>query len=352
MKTVLITGGAGFIGCSVAGQLLARQPGLRIVAMDNLHPQVHQKRDRPVRLPSAVELVLADVCDPLAWDGLLGDLHPDAILHLAAETGTGQSLKESTRHAMVNVVGTTTMFDALVRADRMPQQILLTSSRAVYGEGAWRDDQGNQTYPGQRTNRMLTAGQWDFPGLSSLPFSATTTLAQPTSIYGSTKLAQEHLLTSWCNSFDVKATVLRLQNVYGPGQSLTNPYTGIVPLFARLARGGESIPLYEDGKMLRDFVYIEDVSAAIVNAFHVDKALPHALDVGTGNAISIAELAAIVAGHYGAPSAHVCGLFRDGDVRHASCVIDDTRKLLGWAPATDVADGITELCRWIDSGAI
>jgi len=351
MKTILITGGAGFIGCSVASQLLARQPDLRIVAMDNLHPQVHQNRERPARLPSAVELVVADVCDPGAWDGLLRDVRPDAILHLAAETGTGQSLKESTRHAMVNVVGMTTMFDALVRSDHLPQQILLTSSRAVYGEGAWRDGEGKRVYPGQRTNKMLAAGQWDFPGLSVLPFSAATTLANPTSIYGSTKLAQEHLLASWCNSFNVKATVLRLQNVYGPGQSLSNPYTGIVPLFARLARSGKSIPLYEDGLMLRDFVYIEDVSAAMVKALDSGNTLPHALDVGTGKAISISQLADIVIQHYGAPASHVCGLFRDGDVRHASCVIDDTRKLLGWAPATRVEDGITELCRWIDQGA-
>lgn len=351
MKTALVTGGAGFIGCSVANQLLKQHPDLHIVAMDNLHPQVHRKRERPARLPSGVELVVADVCEPPAWDDLLRHFQPDAILHLAAETGTGQSLKESTRHAMVNVVGLTTMLDALVRSDHLPQQILLTSSRAVYGEGTWRDDQGNHIYPGQRTNRMLTAGQWDFPGLSALPFTAATTLANPTSIYGSTKLAQEHLLVSWCNSFNVKAKVLRLQNVYGPGQSLSNPYTGIVPLFARLARGGKSIPLYEDGRMLRDFVYIEDVSAAIVQSLTAVEAFPHALDVGMGKAISIEQLAGIVAAHYSAPTPHVCGLFRDGDVRHASCVIDDTKKLLAWVPTTRVEDGIVALCRWIDEGA-
>ncbi len=351
MKNILITGGAGFIGCSVANQLLTLQSDLRIVAMDNLHPQVHPRQDRPDRLPSAVELVVADVCDADAWDVLLQDVRPDTILHLAAETGTGQSLRESTRHAMVNVVGMTTMFDALVRHDSLPEQILLTSSRAIYGEGAWRNTDGRSVYPGQRTNRMLAALQWDFPGLTSLPFNAATTLAHPTSIYGSTKLAQEHLLASWCNAFDVRSTVLRLQNVYGPGQSPANPYTGIVPLFARTARDGKSIPLYEDGLMLRDFVYIEDVSSAIVKALKSRDPLPHALDVGTGNAISIAELAGIVSAHYASQPAHVCGLFRDGDVRHASCLIDDTQRLLAWTPVTGAAEGIVALCRWIDLGA-
>ncbi len=140
----------------------------------------------------------------------------------------------------------------------------LTSSRAgQYGEGAWIDRRtGAISYPGQRSRAQLERGQWDFPGLQCLPFDAAATTPNPTSVYGATKLAQEHILKSWALSFDVEIGLLRLQNVYGPGQSLSNPYTGIVSLFARLAREGKSIPVYEDGEIVRDFVFIDDVAEA------------------------------------------------------------------------------------------
>ena len=348
MKSVLVTGGAGFIGCSLAARLLADDPALKVVAVDNLHPQVHPERVRPARLPAAVRLVVADVCEDATWPALLDEVRPDAIVHLAAETGTGQSLTAATRHAMVNVVGLTTLLDALARSGRLPTQILLASSRAIYGEGRWVDDGGESFYPGQRSNAMLSAGQWDFRGLTATPFTAATTRPSPTSVYASTKLAQEHVLANWCAAFNVKARILRLQNVYGPGQSLSNPYTGIVPLFGRYAREGRSIPLYEDGAMLRDFVFIEDVSAALASALRIPGDLPRPLDIGTGKAITIAELAATVAAHYGAPPPHVCGLFRDGDVRHAACQIDEACARLGWQPRTDVKEGVSALCRWID----
>jgi dTDP-L-rhamnose 4-epimerase len=343
--TCLVTGGAGFIGCAISAQLA--QTFGRVVAVDNLHPQIHPTRKRPEALDSAVELMQADVTEPDTWDRLLEEFQPRVVVHLAAETGTGQSLTEGSRHALVNVVGTTQMLDGFARHKALPRRIVLSSSRAVYGEGAWRDAEGVERYPGQRSDEMLAAAEWDFPGMASEPFVAGRTQTHPTSIYGATKLAQEHILASWTRSFGVALNVLRLQNVYGPGQSLSNPYTGIVSLFARMAKAGKSIPLYEDGAMRRDFVFITDVADAIVRCAvgEVDGVLA---DIGTGASIAIAELAREIAEIYGAPVPHVTGQYRNGDVRHAACTNVSAQEWLRWSAKVPVRDGIRQLCAWID----
>lgn len=345
--TCLVTGGAGFIGCALSSRLPEHFD--RVIAMDNMHPQVHKTPDRPADLDERVEFVVGDVTKPEDWDALLADAHPTHIIHLAAETGTGQSLREATRHADVNVVGTTQMLDALVRHDKLPEKIVLTSSRAVYGEGKWVDEDGNESYPGQRSRQMLESKTWDFPGLTATPFNSATVEPRPTSVYGSTKLAQEHILKSWCLSMDVTPVVYRLQNVYGPGQSLINPYTGIVSLFAQKAKAGEVIPVYEDGDIIRDFVFIDDVADAIVLGTLNSGANENAYDIGSGEATSILDLAKIAASVYGAPQPEINGMFRDGDVRAASCTIDESKTALGWAPKVMVAQGVRRLCEWIDS---
>ena len=345
-STCLVTGGAGFIGCALSPTLSDHFD--RVVAMDNLHPQVHPARRRPDELDRRVEFVRADVTSAADWDALLADVSPTVVIHLAAETGTGQSLTEATRHAMVNVVGTAEMLDALVRHGSLPERIVLTSSRAVYGEGAWIDDAGAVTYPGQRSRAMLESGTWDFPGLTATPFNSRRVRPAPTSVYGSTKLAQEHIVNSWCLSMNVTPVLYRLQNVYGPGQSLSNPYTGIVSLFAQKAKAAQVIPVYEDGDIIRDFVYIDDVAAAILAGTLNSPATTHPYDVGSGEATSIMRLAEITAAHYGAPAPEVNGMFRDGDVRHASCTIEETMTDLGWAPKIMVDEGVRRLCDWID----
>jgi dTDP-L-rhamnose 4-epimerase len=349
-QTCLVTGGAGFIGCAVSGALTRRFE--RVVALDNLHPQVHADRRRPNALHRRVELVVGDVADPEVWDAMLENIAPSVVLHLAAETGTGQSLVEASRHAQVNVTGTATMLDALVRHQRMPERIVLTSSRAVYGEGAWRKPgHGIVFYPGQRSRAQLERGEWDFPGLEPVPFSAATTVPNPTSVYGATKLAQEQILRAWACAFGVEAVVLRLQNVYGPGQSLHNPYTGICSLFARLAREGKSIPVYEDGRIVRDFVFIDDVAAAIVAALEGPEGASDAYDIGSGTASTVEHLADLIAERYAAPAPRVNGAFRHGDVRHAACTIDRAEADLGWRPRVRLGDGIARLCDWIDAEA-
>ncbi|MEM5438192.1 NAD-dependent epimerase/dehydratase family protein [Paraburkholderia diazotrophica] len=345
--TCLVTGGAGFIGCAISPALVREFD--RVVAIDNMHPQIHATPDRPSRLDAGVELIVGDVTQRETWDSLLKDVKPDTVIHLAAETGTGQSLTEGTRHAMVNVVGTTQMLDALVRHEALPRRVVLTSSRAVYGEGAWQDAAGTVTYPGQRSRDQLEKGIWDFPGLKCLPFEATRTQPRPTSIYGSTKLTQEMVLSAWALSFGVEVGLLRLQNVYGIGQSLSNPYTGIVSLFAQLARAGKAIPLYEDGEIVRDFVYIDDVADAVIRIATAQSLVPGAIyDVGLGKETTIRELATLISAIYGAPEPVVNGAFRNGDVRAASADITRTSEQLGWKPQWSLERGVKALCAWID----
>jgi dTDP-L-rhamnose 4-epimerase len=274
-------------------------------------------------------------------------LRPDVVIHLAAETGTGQSLCLATRHARVNVVGTTEMLDAFSRHDFVPEQILLSSSRAVYGEGAWkRARDGSVFYPGQRSKRQLEAGLWDFPEAVALPQEASRTEPRPCNIYAATKLAQEHIVRAWALSYGASATVLRLQNVYGPLQSLSNPYTGIVSLFCREALAGQTINLYEDGKMTRDFVYIADVVAAFLAALSAEpQSTP--LDIGSGSAATLAMLGQTIARIANAPEPIVSGKFRHGDVRHASCDVTAACASLRWQPKWCLEAGLDELCRWI-----
>jgi dTDP-L-rhamnose 4-epimerase len=346
MTVCLVTGGAGFIGSALSTTLPEHFD--RVVAMDNLHPQIHAVRERPAELDERVELAVADVTSASDWDKVLAETRPDVVIHLAAETGTGQSLTEATRHARVNVVGTTEMLDAFVRHDVRPEKVVLTSSRAVYGEGAWVDDEGAVSYPGQRSEAMLSAGQWDFPGLRPTPFRSSLVKPTPTSVYGATKLAQENVLTSWCLAMNVAPVMFRLQNVYGPGQSLTNPYTGIVSFFAQHAKSGKVIPVYEDGDIVRDFVFIDDVVSALVQGVLHSGPTTDPYDIGSGEGTSILRLAELIAAHYGAPTPTVTGAYRNGDVRHASCDITDAVAALDWRPGVMVESGVRRLCDFID----
>ncbi len=234
--------------------------------MDILLPQVHGGR-QPIELPPNVRFFTGDVTHAPDWDAVLRLFRPSQVVHLAAETGTAQSLSQATRHGSVNVVGTTQLLDALSRSGLVPDQLVLASSRAVYGEGAWQS--GEQIfYPRPRSHAQLVAGIWDPQGPTGeravpLPSCAGGTEPRPTNIYGTTKLAQEHLLAAWAAAHDTNLSVLRLQNAYGPGQSLTNPYTGVVPFFARLSREQRPSEVYEDGRIVRDLIYIDDVVDAV-----------------------------------------------------------------------------------------
>lgn len=355
-KSVLISGGAGFIGSALSNRLV--QAGYDVAVMDVLHPQVHAGRGA-IDLPPSVRLFTGDVTHAPDWDAVLRLFEPAQIVHLAAETGTAQSLAQATRHGSVNVVGTTQLLDALSRSALVPDQLVLASSRAVYGEGAWQSGlQGSRQtfYPRPRSHAQLLAGVWDPQGPTGepalpLPSRAGRTEPRPTNIYAGTKLAQEHLLAAWAAAHDTNLSVLRLQNVYGPGQSLTNSYTGIVTLFARLARQQCPLEVYEDGRIIRDFVFIEDVVDALFATVLAPAAMYRCLDIGSGTATTIHELARKVAAICAAPEPIVVEKFRDGDVRAASCDIAPAKDDLPWCPKWTLEDGLHALLEWIDKGS-
>ncbi len=346
-ETVLITGGAGFIGCAISESLL--ESFKRVVVVDNLHPQIHETGERPAGLAAGVELIVGDITDAATWDRVLPEFKPDVVIHLAAETGTGQSLEEATRHTHVNVVGTSQLLDGFIRNKALPRRIVLTSSRAVYGEGAWLNSDGAPFYPGQRTSETLDRSEWDFPGAEPTAMDSAVVFPAPVSVYGATKLAQENILLAWAKSYGVESAILRLQNVYGPGQSLINPYTGIMSLFCRMAMGGRSIPLYEDGQVRRDFILIDDVASAVVAAATSKQTPSTPLDIGSGEFQTIGTAAQTIAARYGAPEPHVTGQYRQGDVRHAWADISAAREVLGWEPRYNLAQGIARLADWIDA---
>ncbi len=353
---VLLTGGAGFIGCEIAKRLV--DVGLPVIAVDNLLPQVHPSGERPGNLPACVDLIRADVRDAAFWDGFFSEHEPKIIFHLAAETGTGQSLLEASRHASVNVTGLTEMLDGMARRSIVPEQIVLSSSRAVYGEGAWAEPSGHLFYPGVRSHEMLAAGQWNFLGkdgreAAPTPHCAARVHPNPTSIYGATKLAQEHVLTAWAAAMGSRLTILRFQNVYGPGQSPFNSYTGIITLFHRQARAGSTIEIYEDGEIGRDFVFIDDVARVCAAALREGGPKFEVVDVGAGIATTIEQAARVIAAYHRAPAPTICGKFRDGDVRWA--VADPTQMFASFGDfmVTSFEDGSAAVAKWlIENGYI
>ncbi|TGD83979.1 SDR family NAD(P)-dependent oxidoreductase [Mycolicibacterium sp. CH28] len=347
-KSALITGGAGFIGSRLARRLV--EAGYDVAVMDVLHPQVHAE-NATIQLPSTVRLFTGDVTHAPDCDAVLRLFKPAQIVHLAAETGTAQSLSEATRHGSVNVVGTTQLLDALSRSGHVPDQLVLASSRAVYGEGAWQAGT-HVFYPQPRSHAQLVAGIWDPQGPNRDPAfplasSAIQTVPRPTNIYAATKLAQEHILAAWTAAHDTKLSVLRLQNVYGPGQSLTNSYTGIVALFARLSLQKQSLEVYEDGRIVRDFVFIDDVVEGLFSAIEAPADPSRYVDIGSGVPTTIHELAQQLATSCGAPEPVVVGKFRDGDVRAARCDIEPAMSALGWRPKWSLEEGTRALLDWI-----
>lgn len=346
MPEILVTGGAGFIGTRLSRRLVSA--GMTVHVADNLHPQVHGFGHYvPV---DGVQFHPLDVRSPDGWRALLATVVPDVIVHLAAETGTGQSLTEATRHASVNVVGTTEMLDALTLCGQEPERIVVTSSRAVYGEGQWRTASGAVFSPATRTVEDLERGLWAPRAPSGepaawLPNRAGSTPPTPTNVYAATKLAQEHVLGAWCSAHTTALSVLRLQNVYGAGQAVGNPYTGVLTAFARIAQAGEVIPVYEDGEIVRDFVHVERVVDALLVEVERGPGTDLLADVGSGRSSLLIDVARAIALAAKAPEPKVTGQYRAGDVRAAGAsalspehrsdapVLDGLHELLDWARA-------------------
>jgi dTDP-L-rhamnose 4-epimerase len=347
---VLITGGAGFIGTALATRLVQR--GERVIVVDSFHPQVHPRGSGARRrLPPEISLIPSDVTVSANWDALLMVERPRVVVHLAAETGTEQSLLEATRHARTNVVGTTAMLDAFARWECPPDHIVLASSRAVYGEGEWSAN-GTRYRPGPRLHDDLEQGRFDPRAPDGgtpvpVPHAAASTVPDPSSVYGATKLAQEHVLRAWSGAMGTRLSILRLQNVYGAGQSLSNAYTGVLTLFARLATLRRPSEVYEDGEIIRDFVHVDDVVSAFVRAIDRPPEYRRLLDIGSGSPTTIAAVAGTLARLAGAPAPAISGRFRDGDVRAASCDSAPAALELGFSASVPLEDGLRSLLDWV-----
>ena len=359
---VLVTGGAGFIGRSLVRRLL--DAGCDVTVLDALVEAVHGPDAEPPHELQGAHFVRGDVRDGSAWRTALEGV--DLIYHLASETGTGESMYRARRYVDVNVGGTALLCDLLGVVDSLPRRVVLASSRAVYGEGPYRCQTHGIVHPGPRSAERLAAGAWDPEcptcGLPLTPSpSGPDTLTHPSSVYGLTKRDQEELLLSLLPARGIEVVSLRLQNVYGPGQSLRNPYTGILSIFAVRLLDGGSVSVFEDGLESRDFVHVDDAVETFLRAGDVDlgSATPVAqshpgastlvLDVGSGRGTSVIEAARLLAQACGAGEdrLRVTGDYRIGDVRHAFCDPSRVSDVLKMEPRTSLAEGIQELVAWV-----
>jgi dTDP-L-rhamnose 4-epimerase len=280
---------------------------------------------------------------------------PTIVVHLASETGTGQSADEPVRYVDVNVGGTARLIEAMKKLPTPPQRVILAATRAVYGESAYQDASGHLLVPKPRRTEDMARGIFDVhdeAGTVLSPVKTPETLPPaPGSVYGSSKLMQEYLLTQVPAPW--QTVLLRLQNVYGPGQSLRNPYTGVLSIFCQQTLAGQVLNIYEDGEIYRDFVFVDDVVDAFVAACKAPDAGGKTFNIGTGEATSILAAAGQILVLLGKPADNlrVTGNFRAGDVRYAVADISAAVGALGWAPRVSFSEGIALLAEWARSEA-
>jgi len=347
---VLITGGAGFIGSRLARRLVAEQ--CNVTVLDNFSPQIHGTvRQLPGDLKDTVRLIVGDVRDEAVLSDALA--HQDVVVHLAAETGTGQSMYEVVRYEDVNVHGTALLFDLLANK-RAPsvRKVVVASSRAIYGEGTYACSVHGTVFPGMRSLEAMTAGQFEptCPDCGaicvSLPTSEDSRL-DPSSFYGITKQMQEQMTLLFTRALGLSGFALRYQNVYGPGQSLKNPYTGILAIFSNQARDNKPIYIFEDGEESRDFVYIDDVVEATWRCVRPEATGVHAINVGSGQRTTVREVVDEIVEFFGSSSeVSVNGAFRIGDIRHNVADLTRAREVLGFEPSWAFKAGLKEFLTW------
>jgi dTDP-L-rhamnose 4-epimerase len=347
-ERVLITGGAGFIGSHLARHLL--RDGYEIRALDRLDPQVHPERRRPAYLEHEVDLVEGDVRDPGAVAEALEGV--DAVVHLAARVGVGQSMYEIADYCSVNTVGTGVLLEAMV--DRDIRRLIVASSMSIYGEGLARTANGEIAPAGERNRGQLERGEWEprAPDGRELTFEPTPESKTPSlsSIYALNKYDQERMCLLFGSSYDVPTTALRFFNVYGPDQALSNPYTGVLAIFGGRLLNGRPPLIFEDGEQRRDFVSVHDVARACALALERDEAAGRAVNVGSGESVTVREIAARLARVTGREDlgAEVTGKYRVGDIRHCFADITLAREALGYEPQIALDDGMAELAEWLD----
>ncbi|HEU0130337.1 MAG TPA: NAD-dependent epimerase/dehydratase family protein [Mycobacteriales bacterium] len=344
---MLVTGGAGFIGAHLAGRLL--EEGHTVRLLDSLIPQVHGDTDRPAYLPDDAELIVGDVRDPEAVRKALDGV--DRVVHLAARVGVGQSMYEIAEYTSVNDIGTGVLLQALVETP--VERLVVASSMSVYGEGLYTGPDGAFVPPVDRTRERLAAGQWEPVGpdgeeLTPVP-TPETKPPSLASVYALTKYDQERLCLLYGDAYQVPTTALRFFNVYGPYQALSNPYTGVLAIFASRLLNDRPPLIFEDGEQRRDFVSVSDIARACSLALSTPEAAGQVLNVGSGESVSVNEiarrLARILGKEHLAPE--VNGKYRVGDIRHCFADITKAGKVLGYRPEVTLEAGMTELAEWL-----
>lgn len=352
---VLVTGGAGFIGSNIALKLQSK--GYEVAVLDSLSEQIHGAKPEETSplyrsIKNKVEFVRGSVCNRSDWERALIDV--DYVIHMAAETGTGQSMYEIGKYVESNIGGTALLLDILANQPHKVKRVVVAESRAIYGEGKYICPKCGEVYPLARKNENMAKGDFECkcPKCGSeVRLVATTEESKihPNSVYGITKQVQGQLVHLVCQSIGVESVSFRYQNVYGPGQSLSNPYTGILSIFSTRIKNGNGINIFEDGKETRDFVYIDDVVDATILGLEVPEANRHVFNIGTGVATDVLTVARTLCEKYGIQvPVTVSGNYRLGDIRHNYADITLARRILGFEPKWSFEKGIEQFTKWVN----
>ncbi|MCU1383610.1 MAG: NAD-dependent epimerase/dehydratase [Acidobacteria bacterium] len=346
-KRILITGGAGFIGSHLADELLSA--GYRVRALDSLVPQVHEQRVRPSYLDESVELMVGDVRSPEAVARALDGV--DAVVHLAAQVGVGQSMYQIADYTSTNVVGTATLLEALIK--QPVERLVVASSMSIYGEGLYRAGDGRAVHDAERSIAGLSNGIWELQDqdgalLEPIPTPETKAPAL-SSVYALTKFDQERLCLMTGQAYRIPTVAARFFNVYGPRQALSNPYTGVLAIFAARLLNRRPPVIYEDGEQRRDFVSVYDVARALRLALKAPDAAGRAFNIGSGQSASVRDIASRLAAVLDANdiAPEITGNYRVGDIRHCFADISLARTVLGYQPQMTLEAGLMELAGWL-----
>ncbi|MBF6568229.1 MAG: NAD-dependent epimerase/dehydratase family protein [Candidatus Binataceae bacterium] len=347
-RKVLIVGGAGFIGSHLADELL--EQGHRVRILDNLDLQVHgDDATRPDYLDSEAELTVADVRDAIAVERALHGV--EVVYHLAAAVGVGQSMYEISRYSSVNCLGTAVLLEAIIR--NPVERLIVASSMSVYGEGSYRNSDGHIVAQARRDVLRLTDHEWELTddvGRQLTPMPTSEAKApEPSSVYALLKYNQERTCLCVGEAYKIPTVALRFFNAFGSRQALSNPYTGVMAIFAARLLNGESPLIYEDGGQLRDFVSVRDVSRACRLAMESERAIGQVFNVGSGSACAVLELAERMASVLGRSNikAQVTRKYRVGDIRHCFADISRAQNILGFQPKVSLEQGLVELAEWL-----
>lgn len=358
-KRVLITGGAGFIGSNLTLKLLSK--GYEVTILDNLSPQIHGNNPSVTSplyqsIIDKVRFINGTVTSRKDWESAIKD--QDIIVHYAAETGTGQSMYEIQKYSDVNIGGTAIMLDILTNQKHQVQKVIIASSRSIYGEGKYRSRELGIVYPEHRSDADMKKGDFEvkYPGckdpLELIPTDESSKI-HPSSVYGITKQNQEQMVMTVCPNIGIAPVAFRYQNVYGPGQSLSNPYTGILSIFSTQIMNGNTINIFEDGKESRDFVYIDDVVDATMLGIEKDEANNQVFNVGSGIATNVLEVAETLVKEYKRETAvKITGNYRIGDIRHNYADLTYIQSKIGFEPQYSFQKGISLFTNWVKSQTI